>query len=141
MAAVLTVDRASRSSSSDEESPQQITPGGSPSQQVRDQPSPRHPQTGRGTENAGHNNVQINENDNNGEQRNATDRRYEEPTHRPPAAPGRVQGTLTGFRGRGGQRGRRHRGDQSDLLHSNLVRAISNLSLNSYDSVGSTSRG
>ena len=64
-----------------------------------------------------------------------------EPTHRPPAAPGRGRRTLAGFRGRGGQRGRRHRGDQSDLLQSNLVRAISNLSLNSYDSVGSTSRG
>ena len=130
VAAVLTADRASRSSSSDEEPPHQVTPEGSPSQQVRDQPFPRYPQTGRGTENAGHNNVQIDKNDNNGEQRNVTDRRYEEPTHRPP-----------GFRGRGGQRGRRHRGDQCDLLQSNLVRAISNLSLNSYDSVGSTSRG
>ena len=48
---------------------------------------------------------------------------------------------MAGFRGCGGHTGRRHRGDQSDLLQSNLVRAISNLSLNSYDSIGSTSRG
>ena len=75
VAAVLTADRASRSSSSDEEPPHQVTPVGSPSQQVRDQPFPRYPQTGRGTENAGHNNVQIDKNDNNGEQRNVTDRR------------------------------------------------------------------
>ena len=98
VAAVLTADRASRSSSSDEEPPHQVTPEGSPSQQVRDQPFPRYPQTGRGT---GHNNVQIDKNDNTGEQRNVTDRRYEEPTHRPPAAPGRGRGTLAGFRGRG----------------------------------------